>query len=85
MTRLRRDCEYYDIGGEDEGGESDCLNRRSPRFQTRRGWTCIHFFSSTSENADDAATDRACPPRTRATKRAKAILSQSLYRWARAS
>lgn len=33
-------CEYFDRGSVDALGESDCLNRMSPRFQTRRGMTC---------------------------------------------
>lgn len=33
-------CEYFDDGGADEFGHSDCLNKLSPRFQTYAHQTC---------------------------------------------
>ena len=44
--RRCEDCEYFDIGLVDRGGESDCLNRLSPRFQTHRDWWCVQWVRS---------------------------------------
>lgn len=40
-------CEYFDLGSMDAGGESDCLNRRAPRFQTHATQTCINWVEGT--------------------------------------
>jgi hypothetical protein len=42
-------CEYYDGGGLRQSGvpfslHGDCLNSRSPRFQTTADQTCKEFF-----------------------------------------
>ena len=40
-------CEYFDRGYMDAAGESDCLNRESPRFQTKASDVCRHWFKAT--------------------------------------
>ena len=45
-------CEYFDDGGADELGHSDCLNRRSPRFQTYAHETCP-VWTEASPYAED--------------------------------
>lgn len=48
LGRQCRDCEYFDQGTAGKDGHSDCLNRRSPRFQTYANWTCGFFYPDTS-------------------------------------
>lgn len=47
-------CEYFDRGIADKDGYSDCLNRRSRRFQTYATWTCIEWTEdSMLENQEE--------------------------------
>lgn len=39
-------CEYFDRGYMDSAGESDCLNRNSPRFQTKASDYCINWVKT---------------------------------------
>lgn len=41
-------CEYFDIGLMGPDGESDCLNSKSPRFQTGKAETCNYWEPSST-------------------------------------
>ena len=52
QPRLCKNCEYFDYGGAEELGHSDCLNRLSPRFQTYAHETCPAWVEAL-ETCDD--------------------------------
>lgn len=48
------ECEYFDIGAMSTNGHSDCLNNRSPRFQTYNiSPACPVFLPDTTDQTDE--------------------------------
>jgi hypothetical protein len=58
-----RQCEYFDIGAMAMNGHGDCLNNRSPRFQTYQSSPACPVFhtSSTRECRGTELVSVDCP------------------------